>query len=64
MNDQALARRAAKAHQNIERSRDERGQAIVALREAGWTYQAIATQIGLTKERIHQIVVKEADKKA
>ena len=40
---------------------DARDDAIVLLAEAGWSYEAIARESGLTRGRIGQIVLGQRD---
>ena len=37
---------------------DDRSQQIVQLREQGYTLKAIADQFGITRQRVHQLILK------
>jgi len=40
----------------------KRRQEVVALRNKGWTWQEIANELGVTRQRAQQIYQQEAEK--
>lgn len=51
----SAATRVRRAEESLRRARDELRRAIVAARENGETYAAIARTLGVTRQRVKQI---------
>ena len=45
----------------LEKARAQRDELVRSAFDAGWTYQRIGEAMGLSKQRVHQILVKHGE---